>query len=391
MNQVPAPMQPDHNQPVTFIPGDEKSPGPQPGKALCLSGGGYRAMLFHVGTLWRLNEAGWLPKLDRISSVSGGSITAAQLALAWRELGFDKATGVAARFEEKLVRPIRGLAGRTIDAGAILGGTLLPGSIGDKVESAYRKWLFGDATLQSLPDAPRFVINATNVQSGVLWRFSKPYMADYRVGMVLNPTVSLAKAVAASSAFPPLLSPVVLELTPEEFKPNSGMDLQVEPYTSEVVLTDGGVYDNLGLETVWKRYKTVLVSDAGGTFEPEPDPKRDWGRHAYRVLSLIDNQVRSLRKRQIIQAYIDKQEPHDGAYWGIRTDILDYDLADVLDCPRESTLELGATPTRLKRLSDDRQERLINWGYAVCDAAMRRHVDSTLGKPRGFPYPRGVA
>ena len=41
---------------------------------LCLSGGGYRAMLFHAGALWRLNEFALLPKLARISSVSGGSI-----------------------------------------------------------------------------------------------------------------------------------------------------------------------------------------------------------------------------------------------------------------------------------------------------------------------------
>ena len=44
--------------------------------ALCLSGGGYRAMLFHVGMLWRLNEVGLLSQMDRISSVSGGSIAA---------------------------------------------------------------------------------------------------------------------------------------------------------------------------------------------------------------------------------------------------------------------------------------------------------------------------
>jgi NTE family protein len=55
----------------------------QDGIALCLSGGGYRAMLFHVGALWRLNELGYLAKLDRISSVSGGSITAALLGLRW--------------------------------------------------------------------------------------------------------------------------------------------------------------------------------------------------------------------------------------------------------------------------------------------------------------------
>jgi NTE family protein len=33
------------------------------------------------------------------------------------------------------------------------------------------------------------------------------------------------------------------------------------------------------------------------------------------------------------------------------------------------------------------QERLINWGYAVSDAAMRKHVDSSAPKPGGFPFP----
>jgi NTE family protein len=55
--------------PVHAIPGDDDGP-PTKGTALCLSGGGYRAMLFHLGVLWRLNEAGWLEKLDRISSPS---------------------------------------------------------------------------------------------------------------------------------------------------------------------------------------------------------------------------------------------------------------------------------------------------------------------------------
>ena len=50
------------------------------GVALCLSGGGYRAMVFHVGVLWRLNETKLLSKIKRFSSVSGGSITAGVLA-----------------------------------------------------------------------------------------------------------------------------------------------------------------------------------------------------------------------------------------------------------------------------------------------------------------------
>jgi NTE family protein len=152
-----------------------------------------------------------------------------------------------------------------------------------------------------------------------------------------------------------------------------------------VFLSDGGVYDNLGLETAWKKYKTILVSDGGGHLQPEEEPKSDWARHSYRILNLIDNQVRALRKRQVISAY--KARTRLGTYWGIRTDIADYELADALDCPHDRTLALAETPTRLKRVDETLQERLINWGYAVCDAAIRRHLKPELEKPAGFPYP----
>src|SRR5260370_11456881 len=65
---------------------EESQPASANAAALSLSGGGYRAMVFHVGALWRLNEVGLLGKLKRISSVSGGSITAGVLALCWKEL-----------------------------------------------------------------------------------------------------------------------------------------------------------------------------------------------------------------------------------------------------------------------------------------------------------------
>jgi len=110
---------------------------PQPGLALCLSGGGYRAMLFHLGALWRLNELGYLPKLDRVSSVSGGSITAGVLGLKWSRLAFD-GNGVSKEFPEKVVVPIRQFAGKTIDLPAILTGLLLPcQTIGQRVAKAY--------------------------------------------------------------------------------------------------------------------------------------------------------------------------------------------------------------------------------------------------------------
>jgi NTE family protein len=360
---------------------------PLDGIALCLSGGGYRAMLFHLGALWRLNELAFLPKLARISSVSGGSITAGVLGFKWDRLAFDS-NGVGAAFHAEVVQPVRTLAGRTIDEGAILGGILLPGTISDKVVDAYRKHLFGDATLQALPaDPPRFVINATSVQTGALFRFSRPFLADYRVGTIPNPTTEIAVAVAASSAFPPVLSPLKLELDPASWAPPSGLpseDLHMEPYLSEAVLSDGGVYDNLGLETAWKKYKTVLVSNGGGKMQPQPDPPSDWARHGLRINDIIDNQVRSLRVRQVIGAF--EAGDRTGTYWGIRTCITDYELPDALPCPEEQTLALAATPTRLKRLDGVLQERLINWGYAVCDAAMRRHVVN--GAAAGaFPYP----
>ena len=405
MAEKPIAIDPFACSPVKLIHTGSSHKFPEKGIALCLSGGGYRAMLFHLGALWRLNELGYLRKIERISSVSGGSITAAVLGFKWSKLSFDD-SGVAQRFEDEVTEPIRKLAERTIDVRSIFAGWFSRGSIAEKIRDTYRKCLFGDATLQNLPDKPRFVINSTNVQSGALWRFMKPYMADYRVGMIKNPTIELATAAAASSACPPTLSPLVIRLNESDYTPDSGTDLQHKPYTTDVVLTDGGVYDNLGLETAWKRYDTILVSDAGGKMQPEPKPKHGWVSHSIRVAGVIDNQVRSLRKRQLIESFklhdylLDQGENPDsdlfrlaargGAYWGISTNIDNYELPDGLHCPSSKTIQLANIPTRLRRLAPEIQERLINWGYGVCDAALRKHVDATLPVPDGFPYPIGV-
>jgi NTE family protein len=369
------------DSPVRLTPKDDPGAPLKDGIALCLSGGGYRAMMFHLGSLWRLNELGYLGKLDRVSSVSGGSITAGVLGLHWDELGIT--AGAPAPKFGIVVDEIRKMAGETIDIGSVLEGVLGPGTVSDKIQRGYDHLLFHGATLQKLPDKPRFVINATNVQSAVLWRFSKPYMRDWRVGEVRNPQIPLALAVAASSAFPPVLSPCEIDLKAYGcvFEPGSGVDLQMEPYVSKAVLTDGGVYDNLGLETAWKQYKTILVSDGGGHIGPEPKP--------HRVLEIIDNQVRGLRVRQVIEQY--RKGERAGGYWGILTDIADYGLGNSLPCPHNQTQAIAAVPTRLKKLEVADQERLINWGYAVCDAAVRKYVDPSQPAPAAFPYPRGVS
>jgi NTE family protein len=363
---------------------------PEAGTALCLSGGGYRAMLFHVGCLWRLNQLGMIANLKRISSVSGGSITAAVMGMNWNSLAFQ--SGVESpNLDRFLVQPIRQMAHSTVDEGAILGGIFLPGSISDHVASKYDKLLFHGKTLQDLPDNPRFVINATNVQTGSLIRFSKPYLGDHRVGRVLSPKLPLARAVAASSAFPPVLSPCEIKLSDHgmQFEPPIANEvLNRPPYTTDLVLTDGGVYDNLGLETAWKRYDTILISDGGGHLQPEPNPHQDWARHAYRVLDLIDSQVRALRTRQVISLF--KQKDRKGCYWGIRQDIATYFKDYPLACPFGSTTELATIPTRLAQLDDPLQERIINWGYAICDASMRKFFSPTSPTPVSFPYPRAA-
>jgi NTE family protein len=136
-------------------------------------------------------------------------------------LSFDPGQ-LLADFVPQIVAPLRSLASETIDAEAIVLGIALPGRIGERIASAYDERLFHGATLQDLPDEPRFVINATNVQSGVLWRFMKPAMRDYRVGAIENPTVRLADAVAASSAFPPVLVAIRAPRGSERFRSRIG-------------------------------------------------------------------------------------------------------------------------------------------------------------------------
>jgi NTE family protein len=342
-------------------------------------------MIFHVGALWRLNELAWLPRLGRVSSVSGGSITAGALGLAWTELSFEH--GVARAFDEKIVAPLRRMAGTGVDVGAVAFGALPFVSAADRVAAAYREHLYGKATLRDLPrdeDGPRFVINATSVQTGALFRFSRKYVADYHVGKFVDPDVPLADAVAASSAFPPFLSPADVSLARLPYEEGSG-DPAYARFREKAVLTDGGVYDNLGLETAWKRHEMLLVSDGGGAMDAEVSPAHDWPRHVVRVLNLIDNQVRALRKRTLVGAY--EAGLRSGTYWGIRTNVADYPIPGPISVPHDRSLLLADEPTRLAKMPAQLQERLINWGYVVCDAAMRSHV-LTPEEASAAPWPK---
>lgn len=381
--------------PVTVQPAS--GDGPQRGIGLCLSGGGYRAMLFHLGVLWRLAEFGYLgsePRhgrqgplgsLQRVSSVSGGSIAAAKLGLAWENLKVDEA-GVGDRFQSLVAEPLQEFASQsavTFWSGLV---PALASTLNNRLARIYRKKVFGDASLQDLPDTPGFTINATNLQSGELWRFSKRHARDLRVGAIPHPSNSIAKVVAASSAFPPFLSPARFRFAEADYVAGSGADLQRPPYTTRPQLSDGGVYDNLGLETVFNDFRTIICSNAGGRYKARDHIHVDWLRQTYRVLVTINNQVRTLRKDLLVRS-LEKLE-RTGAYWSIRGNIADYPASDKLDCPFGNTTRLALIKTDLERKDPTTQRKLINWGYAICDAGVRSWLEDTLPPPHDFPYPR---
>ena len=93
-----------------YRPGRERK-----GIALCLSGGGFRAALFHAGAIRRLNELGVLSRVRTISSVSGGSIASGLLATVWTRLARvgDRFTNLESLFEQ----PLRAFCGSNIRNG----------------------------------------------------------------------------------------------------------------------------------------------------------------------------------------------------------------------------------------------------------------------------------
>lgn len=348
---------------------------------LCLSGGGYRAMIYHVGAIIRLNELGFLPRISEIASVSGGSITAGLLALRWQNLRFDE-HGRATNLDEVFVAPLLRFAGKGIDIRAILYG-LSPGcSAADSLVRAYDRHLFAGACLQDITDFPRFTFMATNLQTGSGWRFGKGYAADYRVGLIDRPVIPLARVVAASSAFPPFLSPVRIDLSREAVQATAGADLHREPFISTAVLSDGGVYDNLGLERIWKRCRTILVSNAGRTIPEVGHPTGRWIGQMFRTLSLIQQQAEHSRRRLLFG--MANQGQRQVAYWSIDASSSQYGLGDALPFSGQDAASAASLRTRLNPFSKAEQDLLLKAGYAGADASLRARGLAQNEPPANF-------
>jgi integrative and conjugative element protein (TIGR02256 family) len=256
-------------------------PTPAPSVGLALSGGGSRAIAFHLGCLRALHDRGILERLRVISAVSGGSVIGAAYAYSNDEF---------AEFERRIVKLLRhglagGIARRTFfssntpralatvaTAGlAAAGNSALRTALsmtgrarGKKVggrldrtghmppplhrrftrthafEATLRDVLFGDISLRD----PRrrdvdVVINASELRTGTAFRFGSRESGAWRFGAVQGNDVAVAHAVAASAAYPVFLPAFDETLT---FERRDGSVRQ-----ERVVLSDGGVVENLGV------------------------------------------------------------------------------------------------------------------------------------------------
>jgi len=346
--------------------------------------------MFHLGTLRRLNEVGLLSKLTTITSVSGGSIANGLLAKAWPTLT-PNPSGTFANFEAAYERPLREFCSHDLRTGPLLFDRLDPRnwpsllsddhSATDFLADAYRDRLVGDLRMKELAaieqaKGPTFIFDASNLQTGVNFEFSGQRVGDYQIGHANVPDLLVAEAVAASSSFPLAFPPLVLKFEPETFRGGRLANQQPPPpdlakMQRRVVLSDGGVYDNLGLEPVWKTHELVLCSDGGKPFAVGADPGEAFLSRLMRCQDVIGNQAIAVRKRWLVSSFEDGL--YRGAYWGIGTEIEGYPdhgqgySGIVLD-------RLRAVRTDLDAFSEDEQLVLMNHGWMLADPALRSSV-----------------
>jgi NTE family protein len=360
-----------------FAPQPERS-----GLALCLSGGGYRAALFHLGALRRLNELGILSAVDTITSVSGGSILAAHLAA--RVQPWPAPGETFADWDHGVAAPFRRIAATNIRTPAILKRLLpwnwLRSSTGVRSLARIYERVVTDLKLVALPQRPRFAFCATDMEFGVNWEFRRDQVGDYQVGYAATPPEwAVARGVAASSAFPPVFNPLPVDLPAEAFQGGR------QPMT-DLRLTDGGVYDNLGLEPVWKSHATLLVSDGGAPFAFEPD--RGLLQRLKRYTDIISGQVGALRKRWLISNFM--ATTLSGTYWGVSSAVKSYELPHYPGYSEPLVKSRIATVrTDLDAFSEAEMDVLENHGYTLAAVAIARHAPELASIPRPPVPPHG--
>ena len=321
---------------------------------IALSGGGYRAAAYHIGTLRALHRLGILDKVNVISSVSGGSITAAYYALNKDnyedfEKGFIRCLSKSVLWSSFLYLGIAGLLllgtsvamshltayltsflfpNQPILSGvcAALAGVIvfflllvlflkysfdtLPTS--KLISRLYNKVFFKQKTLGDLPDSPTLCINSTNIATQVPFYFSKKAMGEYAYRVkgksIFNPErFPIASAVMASSCVPYGFTPITIDkkhLT-EEYDncPNNP-----EPPK----LIDGGVYDNQGghkLSHDKSRFHTdfIIVSDAGNSDISASGTTNIFNLVMNTISLMMDRIKKMQRADNLYESYVGKE------------------------------------------------------------------------------------
>jgi NTE family protein len=278
---------------------------------LTLSGGGSRAIAFHLGCLRALKRLGLLDHVAVLSTVSGGSVIGAYFH-AHRgdfpsfeaEISRLLARGLVAPMRRKLFSALGikvaaafiavglvALAVASVKAAVRFVSLVTPRSLAAKferfdirsplhrfasrttlLEAALDDLLFKGASLKDLPSQPHLVINATELRTGSAFRFGTTESGSWRWGKLHRNDASVAHAVAASAAYPLFLPAFDETLT---FEKDGALK------TSRVILTDGGIYDNLGLGCLWPdrspdvslnviRIDTIICCSAGYGLRQDP-------------------------------------------------------------------------------------------------------------------------
>lgn len=256
---------------------------PEPIIAISLSGGGARAMAFHLGCLRALHTSGLLSRADVLSCVSGGSVIGAiyvthdgsfqsfeekvrktlrdgfvrpavRTALTSREgvrAVFCRIGLLGHRVGRFLATPLRWIVNGLFSLVGVLRAErelpLVPRRFASRttiLEETFDRLLFEGRTLKDLADRrPKFVAVAAELRTGTAFYFSPGESGSWRFGKVNPDRIRVAKAVAASAAYPLLLPALDDDYTFNKFDGSARVE--------RVTLTDGGVYDNLGLAPLW--------------------------------------------------------------------------------------------------------------------------------------------
>lgn len=287
---------------------------------LVLSGGGVRAAVFHLGVLRLLADCRALEQVSILSTVSGGSLVTAAVmsagSMRWPS---------SALYLERIFPELRQLlTTRDLFSLRALGwcgvarhrSHVLRHRAEILTDLLDRQWNI-KANLSDLPETPTWWINTTCIETGKNWRFSKREMGDWRFGRHYEPHFALARAVAASAAVPYAIGALRFDLPNAGWyrtDPASRKPLEAaSPSLAAVNLWDGGAYENLGLEPVYKSDRGLvdcdflICSDASGPLAmASPTPlvaNLLNGRLATpRLFSIASDQIRALRSRMLIGA-----------------------------------------------------------------------------------------